>query len=301
MESVRAQKDVANPTLRANLAAYYKEFTGEFPEAKLTTDLKTKVTKGTEILVHTLKSKYHSMEKNVDGYLITGQHVRDADHLVDMYTTDWDILMSRTYADLTPEQYEIMRDKKELVKADMRRNAKTTDVFLDSLGIPENDYDKCRDGNVLSKQSIQVLNHDCTFEREQCRKQKIRERTDPGLIQLAKDKKKAAKVLEDDRKKLARELASAAKKAATIEAHRLDKEHEKSLTKEQLQEHKNAKKVAIAHKREVTASLKAKKEKDHEDECARARDLIGGNVRENDHEQQDDDNDHEQQDEEDIE
>jgi hypothetical protein len=207
-----------------------------------------------------LKERCLTPNKMVAAFVRTGQLKQGANHLKGECTTDWDMLMSRTYCQSSQEDMNHMSSAKNAVKRDMRLNGKTTTVFLDQLNIPTNEYDVDRDNLTLSRQDIQTLNH-----TESLRRQRARDlASDPAMIALAEERSDARKLLERTEAKAAKALAAAQKK----ETKKRQLEEEKNLPPELRKEAVAARKAEAERRKLARKVLSDQKQADEDAKVA---------------------------------
>lgn len=165
-------------------------------------------------------------------------------------------MMNQVRPTTTEEDRIMLEEKFELVIAEAVKEARVSDAYLDSLGLP-NDGTKSRDELNISNCDAFCFTHAASKERQDKRNEIERQRLDPGTVLLNKRIAEAKRIV---------------KRKAAFDQKARDRDDEKERKKALSPEERKAEAAA---KRSVTAAIKRSKiDKDARD-LDEAKDLLG--------------------------
>lgn len=227
----RNRTDVSNPTLEQKLREYFTNMHRKFPSCNCPSQLKDKLIQGLLTLVFLCREKYHTAEKLRSGFAVCGQHVKSADPAKGESTVDYQRIMSRTQAVVTPEELQHMDAVKEQVIEEFHLHGRVTDAFLDSIGVAQDYHHESRDDLTLCRQDAQLLTHEDTVARYLEKKAQKELKNNPAHILLEKQIKEAEKLVKQAAAAQHKDAQKAEKKAAAEAAKVAEKARLAGLTR----------------------------------------------------------------------
>jgi len=192
-------RNTKSPTLERNIRAFLQSFLEQpwhAPDYTLPQDFTAKLINAVEKIVYVHRAKYVTPEKSAEGFIRTGQHIREADPAKGECTVSYPLIMGKTMAACSEDELQLMKDVKPQVIAEALRCGRITNDFLDTMGVVSAPDATQRDNLTLCRQDTQLITHVDTiarFAEKQAAKEK---RKDPKQAVLEVTKNKAQRLID---------------------------------------------------------------------------------------------------------